>query len=178
MKRTFSWWLICSLLLSTGYAQVAESLEEALSHPKEITVLDLSGQGITSLPEEVGRLKNLEELDLSPERILTYRGGTPNPINGNFIQHLPDAIGKLKNLKRLNLQATDLRILPSAIINLQNLNYLDLSFNPRIDVRTILKVLPLLLGLKYVDLTGCKLSAADVDLLQTRLPDAVIQFQP
>jgi len=51
------------------------------------TDLDLSREGITQLPEQIGQLVNLESLDLE----------------GNHLEQLPQSIGKLKQLTHLFL---------------------------------------------------------------------------
>ena len=51
--------------------------------------LDLSDKGLTELPPEIGRLTQLEKLDLS----VTWKSKTPNQLT-----HLPTEIGDLNNL--------------------------------------------------------------------------------
>ncbi|MEI6331593.1 MAG: COR domain-containing protein [Pseudanabaena sp. ELA645] len=57
-----------------------------------VTILDLSFQGLTSLPESIGQLVNLIQLDLS----------------GNQLTSLPESIGQLANLHKLDLSNTPL----------------------------------------------------------------------
>ncbi|MBK9190284.1 MAG: leucine-rich repeat domain-containing protein [Crocinitomicaceae bacterium] len=49
--------------------------------------LDISGNGLTSLPDEIGSLLLLEELN----------------VGGNKLSNLPASISKLQNLKQLNI---------------------------------------------------------------------------
>lgn len=66
------------------------SMEEALQEPSKVTVLDLAMQSptkLTTLPPEIGKLTNLECLDISFNRIST----------------LPMEMKELKKLKKLNL---------------------------------------------------------------------------
>jgi Leucine-rich repeat (LRR) protein len=77
------------------------------------TILDLSHLGLTTLPEMIGSLSNLERLRL----------------NNNQLTSLPETIGNLSKLKDLNLSINQLTSIPKEIGNLTNLEWLDLSFN-------------------------------------------------
>ena len=72
-------------------------------------VLDLSGKGLSKVPEAVTDLTELEVLDLS------Y----------NYLKELPTSINKLKNLKWLILYKNQLRELPHSICELSNLTWLN-----------------------------------------------------
>ena len=79
------------------------------------TELDLSGYAMTTLPEEIGQLTNLEFLELS----------------NNKLQYLPEEIGKLVKLKELNLDGNEITSLPEeAIMKLKNLEKVSLMRNP------------------------------------------------
>jgi len=75
--------------------------------------LFLQDQNLTSLPDSIGKLANLDILDLS------Y----------NQLTILPDSIGKLTNLTELYLWRNQLTTLPDSIGKLTNLSNLDLSDN-------------------------------------------------
>ncbi|HYM75470.1 MAG TPA: COR domain-containing protein [Candidatus Dormibacteraeota bacterium] len=75
--------------------------------------LDLSGLGLTSVPESVTRLSRLVDLDLSFNEITT----------------LPDFLGQMTNLRSLVLHGNRLDSLPGSIAQLVGLLYLDLSRN-------------------------------------------------
>ena len=62
------------------------------------------------LPENIGNLKNLEELFLP----------------GNGISTLPNSIGNLRNLKILNLESNGINDFPESFSNLQELEILNL----------------------------------------------------
>lgn len=79
----------------------SDSGVETDGHPfKNLKILDLSANGITSLPKEIGNLTSLEKLDLS----------------NNSIGSLPKETGNLKNLKDLNLSNTGITSLPNSIL--------------------------------------------------------------
>lgn len=83
----------------------------------EITALDLSELGanqLTTLPAEIGKLKNLTTLDLSLNQLST----------------LPTEIGELKNLTTFEVWLNQLSTLPTEIEKLKNLTTLNLRGNP------------------------------------------------
>ena len=69
---------------------------------------------LTQLPDGIGNLEQLEELDLE----------------GNQISVLPDWIGNLKRLRDLDLRSNRLRYVPVSIRNLSLLEKLDLRDQP------------------------------------------------
>jgi len=83
-----------------------------------VTQLDLSRKGLTELPESIGELKNLRELNLE----------------FNKITRLPESIRKLKNLTKLYLKQTS-RFdvgnglhLPDTLFELVNLQEITVSW--------------------------------------------------
>ncbi|KAI4325242.1 hypothetical protein MLD38_030657 [Melastoma candidum] len=75
--------------------------------------MEIHHKGIKVLPEELGKLRALECLDLC------------------FCQkmfRLPDSVWRLEGLLELRVSRTALRVLPDEIENLKNLKVLDLSF--------------------------------------------------
>jgi internalin A len=75
--------------------------------------LDLSGLGITRLPDSLREPHQLERLDL----------------RGNSLTRLPDWIGNLAQLQHLYVGGNELRDLPDTIGGLASLKLLDISFN-------------------------------------------------
>ena len=64
------------------------------------TELDLSGEKLTTVPAEIGQLKNLTELRLS----------------GNKLTSLPAEFGQLKNLTELSLGSNPIKEPPPEIV--------------------------------------------------------------
>ena len=75
--------------------------------------LRLSGEGLESLPPEIGNLTGLEDLYL----------------DDNQLTELPREIGNLTHLKALILRSNQLTSLPSEISNLTHLEWLSVSNN-------------------------------------------------
>ncbi|EMO55920.1 leucine-rich repeat domain-containing protein [Leptospira noguchii] len=88
-------------------------LTKALENPLDVFILDLSGQELTTLPKEIGQLKNLRELSLKWNQLVT----------------LPKEIGRLQNLQALYLRDNQFTILPQEIGQLENLRELRLGNN-------------------------------------------------
>ncbi|MHA1274487.1 MAG: leucine-rich repeat domain-containing protein [Promethearchaeota archaeon] len=90
------------------------TLPEAIGNLKSLVNLDLRWNQLTTLPESIGKLKSLQKLDLSYNQLMT----------------LLESIGDLSSLKELYLRSNQLRALPGSILNLSSLNTLYLKPNP------------------------------------------------
>jgi Leucine-rich repeat (LRR) protein len=112
--------------------------------------LDLSGQGLTEIPEEIFKYRNLKTLNL----------------RNNEIKLVSKDIGFLKHLKNLNLSNNKITTLGAKFFDLVNLEYLFLNNNK-------LKSFPV----QVVNLT--KLKALDLSgNLFSKLPIELTGFQP
>ncbi|MDT9340675.1 leucine-rich repeat domain-containing protein [Trichodesmium erythraeum 21-75] len=80
--------------------------------------LDLSNQGLRSIPESVFEDRDLTSLDLSMNQLRT----------------IPKSISQLSNLTELDLSMNQLRTIPKSISQLSNLTVLDLSMNELITI--------------------------------------------
>ncbi|CDP14106.1 unnamed protein product [Coffea canephora] len=92
-------------------------LPEEIGNLKRLLELDLSYSGFSGfLPEEIGNLKRLLELDLS------YSG---------FSGSIPPTLGQLSNLRSFDLSNNHFSgTIPSSLFNLTNLSQLDIHSNP------------------------------------------------
>jgi Leucine-rich repeat (LRR) protein len=79
-----------------------------------LTLLNLDGDNLESIPPEIGDLKNLQVLYLT----------------GNMLTSLPKEIGYLSNLWMLSLYNNQITTLPPTMPALKNLKVLGLSGNP------------------------------------------------
>jgi internalin A len=92
--------------------QIAEErVLQALS--SRATELDLSGLGLTALPESIGQLRDVHSLRLFENRL----------------EALPESIGQFSQLTGLRLWGNRLRALPESIGQLERLELLDISRN-------------------------------------------------
>ncbi|MCK9361150.1 leucine-rich repeat domain-containing protein [Patescibacteria group bacterium] len=148
MNRLFSF-LIALALIGGGCAATQE-----LSSGK---ALDLSNQGLTTIPMDVFSKTELETLDLSDNKLT----GAPQAE----IRHL-------QKLKVLDLSGNALTGLPAELGQLKNLETLDVSDNK-------LTGLPMELGnltqLRLLDITGNAYSKQDLDQIATKLPQTEIR---
>jgi Leucine-rich repeat (LRR) protein len=119
-------------------------------------ILNLSNQGLTSIPSYVFSQTNLEELNISH-----------NSLTGA----IPAEIRNLKNLKVLNASYNMMTGVPAEIGQLQKLGSLDLSYNK-------LTGLPHEMGnlqnLIILNLTGNNYSQQDFDYIHSKLPPDTI----
>ncbi len=118
---------------SKDRAHVLEELVNNWQHLDSLTVLDLSGNELKSLPESFGLLRHLKTLDL----------------NGNQLQSLPESFGLLHRLETLDLSFNELRSLPETFGNLSNLQWLSLWRN---QLQSLPKNFGLLSRLQSLDL--------------------------
>ncbi|MBE9155944.1 leucine-rich repeat domain-containing protein [Nodosilinea sp. LEGE 06152] len=86
------------------------------------TELDLSGQGLTELPPEIGKLTQLESLILGKVEKWSNPKGQPTPkLLTNALSSLPSTLANLKHLKVLDLSGNPLEQLPEIIFQLKSL---------------------------------------------------------
>jgi internalin A len=126
------------------------------------TTLDLSGQGLTTLPAEIGQLTNLSVLDLGGNQLTTLPAVIGQLTNlsqlylrNNQLTTLPAVIGQLTNLSVLDLGGNQLTTLPAVIGQLTNLSVLDLSDN---QLTTLPAVIGQLTNLSVLDLSDNQLT--------------------
>ena len=144
------------------------ALPEAIGQLSQLQQLNLSKNQLSTLPEAIARLAQLRELNLSgnqlsmlPEAISQFSQLQRLYAFNNQLSALPEAIGRLSQLQKLNLSGNRLSTLPEAIGQLSRLQELNLSGNR-------LSTLPEAIGQLY-RLQGLNLSKNQL----TTLPEAI-----
>jgi Leucine-rich repeat (LRR) protein len=103
---------------------------------KDSETLDLSGLGLTELPQCIGRLSNLEILHAHNNRLTSL----PESIGQltrlreiglimNSLNTLPHSIVQLKHLEVLKIGENCFKYIPESIGKLENINHLELNMN-------------------------------------------------
>ena len=101
-----------------------------------LTHLNLASNQLSSLPECIGSLKSLANLDLSdnqirelPKSFSQLQALVYLDLGSNQLSFLSECIGSLKSLANLDLSDNQIRELPKSFGQLQALVYLDLESN-------------------------------------------------
>jgi len=132
---------------------------------ENIIKLGLESFNLKELPESIGNLKRLQELNLGFNKFIS----------------LPEAVGELENLKGLYIESNNLTIIPELIGKLTQLQKLDLSRN---NFTTFPEFIGNLLSLKSLDITRNKITSLPESIgkltqLQTlRLESNKLSFLP
>lgn len=117
-----------------------------------LTSVNRSGQNLTKMPDDILTMTNLQQLDLSNNKL---SGALPAEIrhlsnlqvlniSNNQMTGLPAELGQLSKLRILNASNNKLTGIPHELGNLQKLELLDLSGNAisQEDLRVIRDRLP------------------------------------
>lgn len=98
--------------------------------------LDLSGNKIKILPENIGSFKMLKTLTMSKNQLDCIPQDTGKltklenlNLSFNLLQSIPMSLQQLKNLKEVHLDHNKLTSFPMALLGLKQLNLVDLSAN-------------------------------------------------
>ena len=150
--------------------ELLEIIEEAAKDGR--TMLPLIGEGIESLPPEIGRLTNLPGLYLGdnqlsslPDEIGKLTSLIKLDLADNKLSSLPSEIGKLADLTELYLYNNQLSSLPPEIEQLTRLTVLDLSHNR---LTSLPAEIGRLTNLEQLALSGNQLRSLPVELGRLR----------
>ena len=126
--------------------------------PANLRWLRLNGNGLSSIPESIGQLKDLRRIYL----------------NDNSIASLPSSFASLEALEDVALANNRLEAFPEVLVGLPSLRNLDLRGNANITV------LPSNVGdmksLRTLTLAGCRIPKEERDRIREALPECVINF--
>ncbi|TYQ28212.1 COR domain-containing protein [Pseudanabaena sp. UWO310] len=133
------------------------------------TELDLSGKGLTEIPEKIGNLTNLTTLFLYanriekiPESIGNLTNLTTLSLSGNQIKEIPDTISNLSKLTTIFLYSNQIKEITEAVCSLSNLVELNLSWN---QIKKIPSSIISLSSLRVINITANQIK---------EIPDALI----
>ena len=103
---------------------------------RRLRELDFSGTGIIEVPSSIGHLHGLEYLDLSychnlsslPDSICSLSSLKTFRVQFCPIKRFPEIGENMGRLRELNFRGTGIIEVPSSIVHLHGLEYLDLSY--------------------------------------------------
>uniref|UniRef100_H2YRR4 PIF1/LRR1 pleckstrin homology domain-containing protein n=1 Tax=Ciona savignyi TaxID=51511 RepID=H2YRR4_CIOSA len=137
---------------------------------KYLTSLNLSNNKIKTLPEQLGSMACLHELDISENELTCFPKELCNPesqlcktmtclnLSKNQIELLPENFGEFSQLWSLNLSHNRLKILPKQIGNLKKLTKFNASNN----------------NLKFLPFSFTSLSLENLDLFMNQFTSEML----
>ncbi|MEH2339026.1 leucine-rich repeat protein [Nostoc sp.] len=128
--------------------------------------LDLSGQELTELPVEIGKLKQLESLILG-KKVKGYepvRNRLLEKVSGNNLKTLPLELLGLPNLRKLDISGNPLESIPDVVTQILHLEELILI---RVELTEIPDAIAKLTNLTQLILNGNKI---------THIPEAIAKL--
>ncbi|MDD5341110.1 MAG: leucine-rich repeat domain-containing protein [Patescibacteria group bacterium] len=144
----------CSLIQPVNVNVNVPATNNVVTIPSN-TVLDLSNQGFTKVPDYVFNMTNLQELNIS---------------NNQITGAIQSQIGQLKKLKILNASNNLMTGVPAEVGQLTNLQILDLSNN---QLTGLPNELGNLKNLKTFNISGNNYSTQDLNGIIQKLPASV-----
>jgi hypothetical protein len=105
-----------------------DSLTSSIGRVPNLETLQLSRGNITYIPKEIGKLKKLKSLTL---------GNSTDECRGNKVKIVPKEIGKCESLEYLGLAYSEVSDLPKELENCKKLKTIDLSYNKIITKKTL-----------------------------------------
>jgi leucine-rich repeat protein SHOC2 len=134
-----------------------------------INYLQLDGNNLTKLPDNIGNLSYLKKLNLNFNKLKKLPDTIGNLTNlrnlflsNNKLKKLPDNIGNLNKLFNLKLNGNQLKKLPDTFGNLTSLYILNLGFNNLVELSDTIGNLN---NLGYLILFNNKISLLSLSLL-------------
>ncbi|KAF5808323.1 putative P-loop containing nucleoside triphosphate hydrolase, leucine-rich repeat domain superfamily [Helianthus annuus] len=123
------------VMLSFESCDKLKSLPGSICSLQHLRLLKLVCCGIEELPEDIGQLECLEELDLShskikhlPDSICKLKHLKTLFLGSCKVCKLPEDVGQIDSLSKLDLTSTKIRDIPPSICKLKHLKFLNLSY--------------------------------------------------
>ncbi|CAN5918899.1 leucine-rich repeat-containing protein kinase family protein [soil metagenome] len=145
-----------------------DALPDDLGRLHKLRLLFCSNNRFTELPESIGQCTSLDIVGFKANRIRTVPSGALPPslrwliLTDNAIETLPDSIGACTRMQKLMLAGNRLRALPDAMASLENLELLRISANAFEAVPSWLLSLPRLSWLAVSGNPFCERAEHDV----------------
>ncbi|RUS94677.1 hypothetical protein DSM106972_093140 [Dulcicalothrix desertica PCC 7102] len=139
--------------------ELLQVIEQAAA--EGVTELDLSGNGLTALPPEIGKLTQLKKLILGKYEY--DEDGEFLGAIGNNLSYLPKEIGLLNQLEELQVARNRLSNIPAEIGQLFNLRTLDITRNELSNIPAEIKQL---VNLQTLNLGWNQLSSIPAEIGQ------------
>ncbi len=138
-------------------------LPESIRQLRRLQLLNLTHNKLTWVPGCLGELKQLQTLSLShnqltsiPERLSELKQLRALELNDNQLASVPDGLGEIKQLQWLSLSRNQLRWVPDRLGELKQLQSLELSGN---QLASVPESLGQLESLQTLDLTSNRLTS-------------------
>jgi len=122
-----------------GFVTFDSSFKQAFEHPLETKNLYVKAKGLSSLPDDIIKLQNLERLTIVGANLINFSkdieklAQLPNlkalDLTGCNLLSLPKNINLLQQVEAIYLGFNNLKLLPEEICELKNLAYLNLYNN-------------------------------------------------
>lgn len=152
------------------------ALPDDLHRLRRLKVLFCSDNAFTELPAGLGRCEQLSMVGFKANRIATVPASALPPqlrwliLTDNCIEQLPQALGHCRQLQKLMLAGNRLQALPESLAQLHQLELLRLSANQLRQLPDWLLTLPRLAWLAFAgNLLGQAFSAPDGLALKTQV---------
>lgn len=163
--------------------RVYKSIHAASLQPVDSVLrLDLRGQKLKVLPDEIRRFKALKELLIAknklkelPEWIGEFKNLQILDASSNRLSALPGSIGNLESLVVLRLNRNVIEAIPYQAGNLKNLQVIEMWDNELAVVPDEMKNLH---NLRVFELRGILFSQDEQIQIANLLPDTKIYFSP
>ncbi|ARD12176.1 MULTISPECIES: leucine-rich repeat-containing protein kinase family protein [Pseudomonas] len=137
------------------------SLPDDLCRLTRLRVLFASDNAFTHLPESIGQCQQLQIVGLKANRIEQVSAAALPPrlrwliLTDNCIEYLPDELGRRPDLQKLMLAGNRLRTLPATLADCHKLELIRIAANRLTELPDWLLSLPALAWLAYADNPLC-----------------------